>query len=106
MCMANPDNEPLTFMDVAAFLKDRKVQIKCGRCRNPKWLIGQGDEAKGLVPVGGDSVGDFHGLSKSMPVHFLVCTNCGNVEFFASKVIRKWKADRKSQKSEDGESDG
>lgn len=98
--------QELSFQDVAAFLNDKKINRTCSMCGEASWMAGQGDEAKGLIPVGADDAGDFLGLHKSIPAHFLVCINCGHIVLFASKIIRDWKAKREAAKSETGGPDG
>ena len=104
--MALPDDERLSVKDFAKFLDDKKVQSACRRCGSAEWQTGQGDEIKGFVPVGTDEQGDFRLSESSIPVQYLICTNCGNMEFFATKIVRMWKASRRSAESEGGESDG
>lgn len=99
------DEEELSFKDIAQFLNDKKIKQTCNLCGNAGWMTGHGDEAKGLIPVGADGESDFRGLNKSIPTHFLICTNCGHVEFLASKIIRNWKAARAAA-PKDGDSDG
>jgi len=98
--MALDPDERLTAEEFAEFLNEREVQTACRRCGVAHWQTGKGGELKGFIPVGTDEQGDFRLSERSVPVQYLICVNCGNVELFATKVVRKWKRDRLRRQQE------
>ena len=104
--MTLSDDEPLTANDFIEFLADRGIDSKCQRCTNSEWRTGEGNQIKGFLPIGTDEQGDFRKSDYSIPVQYLICTNCGHIELFGTKVVRRWKADRKAKMRSGGGENG
>lgn len=84
----------LTPDDIQKFIAKKWINKACPRCEDETWQAGDPDDFKGLVSLGDDET-DAIGLvgQHFIPVYWVVCTNCGHLEWIAAKIVREWKGE-------------
>ena len=75
--------------DLKEFIGVKWRDAACPRCTVANWSLGESDEMKGVLPVNEDQSG-FNLGPRHIPMYWIVCNNCGHLEFIATKVVRAW----------------
>ncbi len=82
--------------DIQKFIGEKWENIACPRCDVANWSLGDPNEIKGTLLVSEDQEGLVLG-PRHIPMYWVVCNNCGHLEFIATKIVRAWQ-----QGGEDG----
>ena len=82
---------PVSPEDIKKFVTAKWQAVECPRCKSQTWQVGNPEDFKGLIALGDDQASDIGAIGqKFLPSYWLICTNCGHVEWIATKVVRKW----------------
>ncbi len=86
----------LTPKHIQLFIEEKWRNMKCPRCEQVTWQVGEAPDFKGLIALGDDDASAIGAVGQHfLPVIWVLCTNCGHLEWIGTKVIRRWISEKK-----------
>lgn len=78
--------------DLKRFIDAKGYDKPCGICGSDDWIIPLEDGYEEGDPFARVQMAGLHGigLRASLPVHTLMCKDCGNIQLISAVVVREW----------------